>query len=113
MQFAALERLENRYLRASTQLDAAFGSAGYVQLGLAGNSRLDDVLVQPDGKIVTVGRATEVDGTDTDAILVRFNPDGTLDHSFAGSGIKRLDLDAGSREAFTAATLGPDGTIIA
>jgi uncharacterized delta-60 repeat protein len=44
------------------------------------------VAIQPDGKIVSVGRAN-LTGTDTALGLTRHNADGTLDATFTGTGI--------------------------
>jgi uncharacterized delta-60 repeat protein len=113
MSLPAVQGLEGRYLLSSIQLDGAFGTAGHAGVPVGGNSRFEDVLIQPDGKVLAAGRAAEVDGENTDALLVRYNRDGTLDDSFGSDGLLRFDLDAGSRETFNAIALGPNGTIIA
>ena len=59
-------------------LDATFGIGGRVLTDLpSDNEGVMDVVVQPDGKILAVGRATF--GTITNHALVRYNTDGTLD----------------------------------
>jgi uncharacterized delta-60 repeat protein len=65
-------------------LDPAFGNAGTQYLtGMGnGNTGQNDMIVQSDGKIVTV-----VTQKDTGATLIRLNTDGSLDNTFAGDGI--------------------------
>ena len=66
-------------------LDPSFNGTGKV-LPAAGGPDTDAyaVKVQPDGKIVVVG--TVKVGTSTDIALWRFNPDGTPDTTFNGTG---------------------------
>jgi uncharacterized delta-60 repeat protein len=65
-----------------------FGPQGWVTLQFPlGGARVGRVLIQPDGRIVTVGSALSASGsglsTDVTAIaLARFMPDGQLDHTF-------------------------------
>ena len=65
----------------------------------------NDLLVQPDGKILVVGAIYG------DFALVRFNTDGTLDTSFSGDGIVTTDLGIGISYA-TGITLQSDGKIV-
>ena len=83
-----VEALEDRCVpSAAGSLDPTFGNgAGYVTTSI--NSFFDQAgstLIQPDGKILAVGRA----GTSTGAELAveRYNPDGSLDTSFGSGGI--------------------------
>jgi len=68
--------------------DATFGDAGVVvgSLGPEGDSLTGQLLEQSDGKILAIGRSGN------DQLLVRFNPDGTLDSSFGGDGLLLLSL---------------------
>lgn len=65
-------------------LDSTFGNAGTQYLtGMGnGNTTQRDMIVQSDGKIVTV-----VTQKYTGATLIRLNTDGSLDNTFAGDGI--------------------------
>ena len=66
-------------------LDAGFGTGGKVTASLypGYDSRLDDLIIQPDGKIIVVGYAN--DGvSNTKIALLRYNADGSLDSSFGG-----------------------------
>ena len=107
-------------------LDSAFGSGGVVlsNLDTAKGSYIEDVVVQPDGRIV----ALEI-GFSNPEHLLRYLPDGTLDPSFDGDGIALLPADAwaldvalqadgkilvsggGLADGFMVARFLPDGTL--
>ncbi len=74
--------------------DPTFGDAGFVDLSTYDEGTyLYDVLLQSDGKIVAVG---EIDGNGTQAggfFLARTLADGTLDTTFDGNGVKRVEFD--------------------
>lgn len=88
--------------------DTGFGENGVVHTIFGAPSYDDarDVAVQPDGKIIVVGRSYEND----DAVVVRYLPDGRLDMGFGAGGIKLLDLDEGGSANQTA--VQPDGKIL-
>jgi uncharacterized delta-60 repeat protein len=69
-------------------LDASFAGTGKLL-----QPQIDDrynsctaVAVQTDGKIVVVGSVSNVNSDDSDFLVFRYNPNGTLDTSFGGSG---------------------------
>jgi uncharacterized delta-60 repeat protein len=68
-------------------LDRTFGTRGKVTTDFTGRDGASAVALQPDGKIVLVGQATN---SDTDIIrhvaLARYHVDGTLDASFGTGG---------------------------
>jgi uncharacterized delta-60 repeat protein len=69
------------------------------------------VLIQPDGKIITVGYPN-TESEDSDFLLARCNPNGSLDPTFGVGGKVRTsfgDLNAGANGA----VLQPDGKIVA
>src|SRR5436190_18715288 len=68
-----VEALEERALLDAGGLDPAFGDAGRVLTPFTGDAAASTVLVQPDGKIVVIGRADGVDFA-----LTRYNADGRL-----------------------------------
>lgn len=77
----------------SGTLDGAFGSNGEVHTGFGTNNSIADALaVQPDGKIIVGGSAYSANTVkswerDTDnAVLVRYNADGSRDTSFGTEG---------------------------
>ncbi|MGH9871453.1 MAG: hypothetical protein ACRD9S_03175 [Pyrinomonadaceae bacterium] len=67
-------------------LDTMFGTSGFVTTDPDGPTYSDipaDTVVQSDGKIIVTGQTTnQVNGTGTDFIVLRYNPDGTLDIAF-------------------------------
>jgi uncharacterized delta-60 repeat protein len=97
---------------ASGAVDAGFGSGGTVKTDISGRGdQANAVAVQPDGRIVVAGLATDnvIDG---DFALARYNPDGTLDTTFGGDGIVPTDLGTHD-DAALALALQPDGRIVA
>jgi uncharacterized delta-60 repeat protein len=81
-----------------------------------------DVAIQPDGKIVLVGEtrnsASVHVGQGFGAIVVRLNPNGSLDTTFGSNGIARWTAPEGPANCFPARSfhgvlLQPDGRIIA
>jgi uncharacterized delta-60 repeat protein len=75
-----------RYLRDGS-LDASFGNGGKVTTDLSGGSseRGAGIAVQPDGRIVVVGRTAANGGSDSDFGVVRYLSDGRPDASFAAA----------------------------
>ncbi len=69
-------------------LDSSFGAGGKVITSIPGatnSSVASAVQIQPDGKIVVAGTAN--DGTNNLFVVVRYNPDASLDESFGVEGI--------------------------
>ncbi len=72
-------------------LDTGFGDHGAVKTDLgAGDDFAEDLALDSQGRTILVGRATSA--TISDMALVRYSPDGTLDHSFDGGGIVTADF---------------------
>ncbi|HEX8733838.1 MAG TPA: FG-GAP-like repeat-containing protein, partial [Pyrinomonadaceae bacterium] len=102
---------------APGDLDQSFGVEGR-QMVLIRNSQpggliwntAQDIAIQPDGKILVAGGANDTNNGFS-YIVVRFNPDGSLDSDFAAGGIFRYDFGSGSDEAMGIA-LQPDGKIV-
>ena len=80
---------------APGDLDPAFGAAGISRFGgPAGNDQANDVAVDAQGRMVTVGT---VDIGPTNAIgITRHRPDGTLDPTFNGTGMRVLPATSSS-----------------
>lgn len=73
-------------------IDTTFGVDGLVKFDLSAQfDDFNDVVVQPDGKIVVAGSSYKY-GTD-DFLLVRFNEDGSTDNSFGVDGFVYSDFD--------------------
>ncbi len=104
----ACERLEERELPAAGLLDPAFATGGHLKdARVTGGLRA--VAVQADGKVVAAGfRQT---ASATEALVVRYNANGTPDRSFDGDGILTIDFGK-HRSAADALALQADGRIV-
>ncbi|MFP6671236.1 MAG: Ig-like domain-containing protein [Pirellulaceae bacterium] len=99
-------------LHLDGSLDTTFGNAGIASATLVGNSTAEDVIIQPDGKIVVVG-ATAIETSDSQLVVARYNADGTLDDSFASSGLYTFDWDNNdTNDHAYAVGLQPNGKIV-
>lgn len=96
---------------APGDLDTTFSGDGIVTLDFNGGTDVGrSVVVQPDGKIVVAGYATN--GSNIDFALTRYNPDGTLDTSFGGgSGKVTTPIGSGNDSGYSM-VLQPDGKIV-
>jgi uncharacterized delta-60 repeat protein len=102
---------------APGDLDQSFGIQGR-RVILIPNSQpnfmiwntAQDIVVQPDGKILVAGGANDTN-SGFSFIVVRFNTDGSLDSGFASGGVFRYEFGSGSDEAQGIA-LQPDGKIV-
>ena len=102
-------------------LDTSFGASvlcpilsnctGIVTTDIGGSSNdsAKSVAIQPDGKIVAVGHASN--SNDTDFALVRYNAGGSLDTSFNTTGIVIIAIGSGYDTAWSVA-IQPDGKIV-
>jgi uncharacterized delta-60 repeat protein len=69
------------------------------------NTEVRDVALQPDGKVIAVGRQ-KFSGNNQLTVL-RLNPDGTIDTTFASAGVMHQPLTSGAQ----AVALDPGGAI--
>jgi len=98
-------------LNADGSLDPSFGDEGLALAFLPDRSLVGRIILpMPDGRIVVVGRTTDID-LQRDAALVCFLPNGTLDPAFGNGGMVVVDL--GDDEVFMSAFLDVDGSIVA
>jgi uncharacterized delta-60 repeat protein len=94
-----------RYL-PDGRLDPTFGQDGIVTTDLGqGIDSARGLVLQPDGRLVTVGHG----GTGAYPVAVRYLPDGSLDPTFGRGG--RVTM-AGPMTGAMAAALQPDGRIV-
>jgi len=90
--------------------DPSFDGDGIVITTVGENyTHLNEILVQPDGKIIAVGQGY-FNGSD-DYAVVRYNEDGSLDPSFSDDGIASVSLSTGEDRAMGGA-LQPDSKIV-
>jgi|GEM_PF-1207698 len=92
--------------------DTGFGTNGVVQTNLNGSFGADEIVVQPDGKII-IGGGCSFNGTYDRFVLVRYNPDGSLDASFGSGGVVIAPNDPNRDDALFSLLLLPNGKIIA
>jgi uncharacterized delta-60 repeat protein len=71
-------------LTADGAFDPTFAGTGLLAGALPGYDSLTDVALSPDGKIVAAG---SMPGPIDDFLVLRLNPDGTLDQTFSGDGV--------------------------
>ncbi len=91
---------------ADGSLDTSFDGDGIVHTDFSSTSAyLRDVTIQPDGKIIAVGKS------EGDIAIARYNTDGSLDLFFDGDG-KVVTILGRSQEAVSV-TLQSDGKIVA
>src|SRR6266540_3496 len=95
---------------ANGSLDTSFGSGGLVATTFGtGNTRVNGIALQPDGKIVTAG--FDKNATEFEFALARYNADGSLDTSFGTGGKVTTDFGSGIDVAWAVA-VQPDGKIV-
>jgi uncharacterized delta-60 repeat protein len=105
----------SRYTSAGA-LDPTFGTAGValIPLGSGTAAQANAALVQPDGKIIVGGAASD-EGQQKFAV-VRLNPNGSLDTTFGTNGVV-LTAVGGENSTFdsvvNALLLQPDGSVVA
>ena len=104
---------------ANGTLDTTFAGKGYTRLDIDGTATVTNevafnLAIQPDGKIVVVGREFLQSDTSTQNVVVaRFNSDGTPDAGFGSGGIKLSAAPAGHAFYTDALLIQSDGDIIA
>lgn len=79
-------------LNPDGSLDKTFGSTGIVTTDYYRQYNTShSVAIQSDGKYVAAGYTGKPGSSDTDIMLIRYNTDGTIDHSFGDEGIVLAD----------------------
>ncbi|MFJ8629480.1 calcium-binding protein [Streptomyces sp. NPDC093568] len=97
---------------APGDLDTTFGTGGRVSITTSTYAEGEDVAVQPDGKIVSVGYEQDPEFLDGEFALTRHNADGSVDTSFGGGdGEVLTDFENGEDVAQRVA-VQPDGKIV-
>lgn len=118
--FIALDLSNVLRMNADGSVDTSFGQQGLVEphLTIAGHLLMDELKViaaLPNGKILLAGKALPLDGTsyfDSDLLIARMNPDGTVDTSFGDQGKVLTSIFKTTEEAVTSMTVMPDGRIV-
>jgi uncharacterized delta-60 repeat protein len=104
---------------APGDFDLTFGTGGKVTTDFGANPAEPEIsngmFLQPDGKIITVGRAgatISVLTGDTDFALARYTPDGALDPSFGNGGTVKTDFGLRHVAVVRAGAVQDDGKIV-
>jgi uncharacterized delta-60 repeat protein len=88
---------------ADGTLDTSFDGDGKVKIAISNFfDTATGIVIQTDGKIVTSGYANNISRNDsfpsnTDMVLTRYNPNGSLDGAFAGNGKAIFDFTYNDR----------------
>jgi uncharacterized delta-60 repeat protein len=91
-------------------LDSAFGVGGRAVVDFtAGNDTANDVAIQPDGKIVVVGR---ISTGGADSAMMRLNSDGSLDNSFGVGGKLVVPANATQTDFFSSVAVDAHGRLV-
>ncbi len=85
-------------------LDNTFGTGGVVTTDLGGTDTGREIILQPDGKILIAG------SSDGDAVVARYNTDGSLDGTFGVGGVATMDILGLSNSGWDIA-IAPDGSL--
>jgi uncharacterized delta-60 repeat protein len=94
-------------------LDTSFGSSGAVEVDFFGTGdSFGAIALQPDGRIIAAGTATNPATNLNNFALARFQSDGGLDSSFGTNG-KVTTSFFGYHDGIRAIAVRPDGRIIA
>ncbi|MCS7219254.1 MAG: hypothetical protein NZ846_09850 [Thermus sp.] len=89
--------------------DSSFGSGGEVTFTTGSHTFASALLLQPDGKLVVAGSGRN--GTNHDFLLMRYNPNGTLDDGFGSGGHVFIPVGTGDDIA-QALVQQPDGRLV-
>jgi uncharacterized delta-60 repeat protein len=101
-----------RYNRDGT-LDVTFGGDGKVGTNFTSrNDVASDVALQPDGRIVAAGSAGSYQYSHGQFALARYNPDGTLDPTFGGTGKVVTDFNGNNEFALGVAIQSDEKIVI-
>jgi uncharacterized delta-60 repeat protein len=113
---AALARSAGSAMAAPGDLDSSFDGDGKLTFAPGGKkAEIDDVAIQPDGKLVLAGWIDQ-DGTggNVDFLVVRLNPNGSFDPGFGSGGVATVNFTGKGLTSDTASAVAvqPDGKIV-
>jgi len=91
--------------------DATFGDRGRVTQDFGSSDNASRVAFQPDGKMVVVGRCGTLGDISLDFCVARYNIDGSLDTTFSGDGLVRVDINS-SIDSANSVDVMIDGRIV-
>jgi uncharacterized delta-60 repeat protein len=96
--------------------DSSFGVNGFVQVLMSVayvNTEVTGLKIQPDGKILICGHGYVHLIPESDFVVMRYNPNGTLDAGFGNNGVAITDITGeGGEDIPYGIGVQPDGKII-
>ena len=95
---------------AAGRLDASFHCDSDPSPGNPGVA--NDIIVQPDGKIIEVGSYVSIPGTEPDLVMRRYTAEGAPDSTFGTNGTAFYDYSGGNLDEAFGVALQPDGKIV-
>ena len=101
----------------ATNFVSRFSDTGSIDLSVNAarleHTQVFDVIRQPDGKLVAVGRRVSTTSRTSQLIVFRLQPNGPLDTTFGNAGIVELSIaDHGQLHMGTSVDLDPNGRIV-
>jgi uncharacterized delta-60 repeat protein len=96
-------------------LDSTFSGDGKAFTNFGGIETTEDVAIQSNGKIIVTGTSCLTGGWpdgNCDAVVARYNSNGTLDTTFSGDGKLRTDFGGGNNGTWSGLAVGSDGKIV-
>jgi len=98
-------------LNSDGTLDNNFGTGGLVITESDSIDQLQQIAIQPDGKILLGG--TRFSSGTVDILIARYNEDGSIDQSFGNNGTVSIDIGSGSSDFLTDIALDTNSNILA
>ncbi|MCS5642301.1 MAG: trypsin-like peptidase domain-containing protein, partial [Dehalococcoidia bacterium] len=98
-------------LKSDGTLDSNFGTDGLVIAESDSIDQLQQIAIQPDGKVLLGG--TRFNGETVDILIARYNEDGSIDQSFGNNGTVSIDIGTGSSDFLTDIALDSNSNILA
>jgi uncharacterized delta-60 repeat protein len=100
-----------RYL-PNGSLDSTFGTNGRQTIDFGSTDVCTGLAVQADGKIVLVGYTDFSAVGANDVAVARLNANGTLDTTFNGDGMRRVNFSGAYDDRASGVVIQPDGKIV-
>ncbi|WDF42272.1 calcium-binding protein [Streptomyces sp. T12] len=97
---------------APGDLDPTFGTGGKVSITTDTFAEGQDMAIQPDGRIISVGWEQDAEFLDSEFALTRHNSDGSVDTSFGGGDGEVLTDFENGEDVAQGVAVQPDGKIV-
>ncbi|MEA3341390.1 MAG: hypothetical protein U9R15_15605 [Chloroflexota bacterium] len=101
-----------RYSGIDGNLDPTFGAGGLITTTFGLYDSINDIAIQPDGKIVAVGETKTAELGEYDFAVARYNTDGSLDTGFGAGGIVTTTFGVDIRDEARGVVILQNGKIV-